>query len=64
MNKNQYDSDFVKRNYDRVSFQVPKGGKDILKKECDIRGFSGMNALITNAILEAYGIDLRKKTEK
>ena len=40
---------YVKNNYDRIEFTVPKGQKDVIKAIADSQGVS-VNAFIKNAI--------------
>ena len=57
-------SSYKKENYDRISLNLPKGSKKMLDEEANISGFSSVGNLVANALLKAYDIDVRKKTEK
>ena len=52
-------NDCVRRNYDRLNINVPRGGKAELEKEAKERGLS-VTGLIVEAIKCYCGIDLRK----
>lgn len=56
--KVKYDNDYKREKYDRISLLIPKGGKQILQKEADIRGLKSVNALLIRALEKAYGINL------
>lgn len=51
---------YKKANYERVVYQVPKGKREILQREANLRGKS-VNAFITEALEAQYGLDLSKK---
>ncbi len=54
-----YKNEFDRQNYDRLSFNVPKGKKALLKAYAEKQGIS-VNALITQAVEEYTGISLSK----
>lgn len=54
-----YKNEFDRQNYDRLSFNVPKGKKALLKAYAEKQGIS-VNALITQAVEEYTGIPLSK----
>ena len=54
-----YKNEFDRQNYDRLSFNVPKGKKALLKTYAEKQGIS-VNALITQAVEEYTGIPLSK----
>ena len=58
--QNKYVNQYKRDNYDRLSINIPKGGKAILQKEADVRGIS-VTALIVDALESCYKIDLSKK---
>lgn len=60
----QYNAEFVRNNYDRISLQVPKGYKEKLQIEATLRGFKSLNAFIVDAIEKQCDLDLRKKTDR
>ena len=45
----QYNNEFNKENYDRISLMTPKGKKDIIKAKASENGES-LNAFINRAI--------------
>lgn len=45
----QYNNDYNKNNYDRISLMVKKGDKDKIKRHAEARGES-VNAFINRAI--------------
>lgn len=54
-----YNNDFNKTNYDRISLMLPKGSRDVLKEVAENEGIK-VNALIRRAIereLERLGVD-------
>ena len=58
--KNKYNADFMKENYDKICVNVPKGNKRLLKECAEANGLS-MADLIVAAVKRMYGIDLREK---
>lgn len=60
----QYNAEFVRNNYDRISLQVPKGYKEKLQIEATLKGFKSLNAFIVDAIEKQCDLDLRKKTDR
>ena len=50
-NKVAYDNAFIKENYDRINFIVPKGEKEVIKAAAKRVGKS-VNAYILDAIHE------------
>ena len=60
----QYNAEFVRNNYDRISLQVPKGYKEKLQIEATFNGFKSLNAFIVDAIEKQCDLDLRKKTDR
>ena len=48
-NKTAYDNEFIKKNYDRINFTVPKGKKEIIKAHAEKVGKS-VNAYIYDLI--------------
>lgn len=63
-NRIQYNAEFVRNNYDRISLQVPKGYKEKLQIEATLKGFKSLNAFIVDAIEKQCDLDLRKKTDR
>ncbi len=45
----KYKNDFNREHYDRIGLMLPKGLKDVWKKEAKARGLS-INALIIEAV--------------
>ena len=60
----QYNAEFVRNNYDRISLQVPKGYKEKLQIEATLKGFKSLNAFFVDAIEKQCDLDLRKKTDR
>lgn len=56
---NAYKAEFNKLNYERVSFDVPKGKRDEIRVLAKREGVS-INELIKTAMYRTYGIDLSK----
>lgn len=54
----EYNNQYKRDKYDRISLLIPKGGKQILQKEAEIRGYKSVNALVIHALEKAYGINL------
>lgn len=52
-------NDFIRSRYDRLSINIPRGGKAALEREAKERGIT-VTALIAEAIKSYCGIDLRK----
>lgn len=50
-NKVAYDNAFIKENYDRINFIVPKGEKEVIKVAAEQAGKS-VNAYILEAVHE------------
>lgn len=58
--KQGYDRNFIKENYDNVTFRVPKGKRDIIRKLSEEKGISA-NKLIISALEIVYHIDLSSR---
>ena len=57
--QSQYITDFKKENYDRIVFEVPKGGKEIIK-DLAKQNNKSVSALITATLEKQYNIKLSK----
>lgn len=57
--KNRYDADYKRANYDHIQIMVPKGCRDDIKAEASRRGMS-VSQLIIRALEAQYGLDLIK----
>ena len=66
-NHNSYTSNYTKENYDQVLFKIPKGKKELLKQETEIRdirdsqGKLSVSRMIVLALEKQYGLDLHTK---
>lgn len=58
--KQKYDSEYAKQNYDRCIFNVPKGQKAVIETHWKSLGYKSLNAYI-NALVKA---DMEKVGEK
>lgn len=57
--KNKYETEYKRQNYDRLTVMVPKGKGDILKEYAMVRGTT-VSKLIVEALEMYYLIDLSK----
>lgn len=57
--KNAYDNQYCREHYDRMTFNVAKGGRDVLKQLAKDRTDGNITALVLDALKLAYGVDLR-----
>ena len=66
-NHNSYTSNYTKENYDQVLFKIPKGKKELLKQEAEIRDIRDSQVklsgsrMIVLALEKQYGLDLHTK---
>lgn len=66
-NHNSYTSNYTKENYDQVLFKIPKGKKELLKQEAEIRDIRdsqvklSVSRMIVLALEKQYGLDLHTK---
>ncbi len=58
-NKQKYDNDYAKNNYDRCIFNVPKGKKTIIEEHWKSKGFKSLNTYV-NHLIQA---DMKKPPE-
>jgi len=49
-NKQKYDNEYAKKNYDRCIFNVPKGQKAIIKCHYEKKGYESLNVYINELI--------------
>lgn len=49
-NQSKYISDYIKKNYDILKFQLPKGYKDRFKKLAEINNCKSMNEYLKQLI--------------
>lgn len=49
-NKQKYDTEYAKLNYDRCIFNVPKGHKAIIEEHWKAKGYKSLNAYINDLI--------------
>lgn len=49
-NKQKYDTEYAKQNYDRCIFNVPKGQKEIIEQHWKARGYKSLNAYVNDLI--------------
>ena len=65
--KIEYKIEHRKNNYDQVVFQLPKGKRELLKQEAEIRdirdskGKLSVSRMIVLALEKQYGLDLHTK---
>jgi uncharacterized protein (DUF1778 family) len=57
--KNSYDNEYRRQNYDRVAFDLPKGKKQVIKK-CAVSKGQSVSKFIVKAVEEYYNLDLSK----
>lgn len=55
----RYKREFAKENYDRLSFTVPKGKREVVKQYANERGMS-ISQLVVLALETLYHLDLSK----
>lgn len=62
----KYIDEYVKENYDRVVFKIPKGKKELLKHKAqelnitDDKGKLSVSRLIIEAVEQTYNLDLSR----
>lgn len=49
-NKQKYDTEYAKNNYDRCIFNLPKGEKAELEKHWKSKGYKSLNTYINDLI--------------
>lgn len=49
-NKQKYDTEYAKQNYDRCIFNVPKGQKGVIEQHWKARGYKSLNAYVNDLI--------------
>lgn len=49
-NKQKYDSEYAKKNYDRCIFNVPKGQKQVIQAHYEKKGFNSLNQYVNDLI--------------
>lgn len=50
--KQKYDTEYAKNNYDRCIFNVPKGQKAIIEQHWRARGYKSLNSYVNQLIKE------------
>lgn len=48
--KQKYDNEYAKQNYDRCIFNVPKGQKAVIETHYKAKGYKSLNAYINDLI--------------
>lgn len=48
--KQKYDNEYAKNNYDRCIFNVPKGKKAIIEAHWKAKGYKSLNSYVTDLI--------------
>lgn len=48
--KQKYDNDYAKQNYDRCIFNVPKGQKAVIEAHWKKKGYKSLNAYVNELI--------------
>lgn len=54
-NKQKYDNEYAKTNYDRCIFNIPKGQKAVLEAHWKSRGYKSLNSYINDLIAKDMG---------
>lgn len=49
-NKQKYDTEYAKQNYDRCIFNVPKGRKAVIEQHWKTKGYKSLNAYVNDLI--------------
>ena len=49
-NKQKYDTEYAKQNYDRCIFNVPKGQKAVIEEHWRSKGYKSLNAYVNDLI--------------
>lgn len=49
-NKQKYDNQYAKENYDRCIFNVPKGQKAVIEEHWRKRGYKSLNSYVNDLI--------------
>lgn len=49
-NKQKYDNNYAKNNYDRCIFNVPKGQKAVIEAHWKSKGFKSLNSYVNHLI--------------
>lgn len=57
--KVKYDAQYRRDHYDHVTFDVIKGGKDVLRQLAKEHTGGNVSALIVDALRQVYGVTLR-----
>lgn len=59
-NKQKYDNQYAKENYDRCIFNVPKGQKAVIETHWRAKGYKSLNAYVNDLITR----DMERAGEK
>ena len=59
-NKQKYDNQYAKENYDRCIFNVPKGQKAVIEAHGKAKGYKSLNAYVNDLITK----DMERAGEK
>ncbi|MFQ9701891.1 MAG: hypothetical protein ACLR0U_04960 [Enterocloster clostridioformis] len=59
-NKQKYDNQYAKENYDRCIFNVPKGQKAVIEAHWKAKGHKSLNAYVNDLITK----DMERAGEK
>lgn len=59
-NKQKYDNQYAKENYDRCIFNVPKGQKAVIETHWRAKGYKSLNAYVNDLIAQ----DMERTGEK
>ena len=54
-NKQKYDNQYAKENYDRCIFNVPKGQKTVIEAHWKAKGYKSLNAYVNDLITQDMG---------
>ena len=54
-NKQKYDNQYAKENYDRCIFNVPKGQKAVIEAHWKAKGYKSLNAYVNDLITQDMG---------
>ncbi len=61
-NKNAYDNEYQKNHYDKITFNIPKGKKELIKQLAEREGVS-ISTLFIEAVEDKFFINIRKEED-
>lgn len=60
-NNTQYKNDFIRNNYDRINFIIPKGAKEKIKARSDELGMSVNNYIYSLIVKDIPSLSAKKE---